>query len=79
MSKRAEEFQNNHKQLYEVDYYSIEVVKELERNAYIAGEKETIERAVAWLATKLLREHCLFECEVDDISQEFKKAIEEEQ
>lgn len=79
MSKRAEEFQNNHKQLYEVDYYPIEVVKELERNAYIAGEKETIERAVAWLATKLLREHCLFECEVDDISQEFKKAMEEEQ
>ncbi len=79
MSKRAEDFQNNHKQLYGVDSYPIEVVKELERNAYIAGEKETIERAVAWLATKLLREHCLFECEVDDISQEFKKAMEEEQ
>ena len=49
MSKRAEDFQNNHKQLYEVDSYPIEVVKELERNAYIAGEKETIERAIAWL------------------------------
>lgn len=46
---RAEEFQNSHKQLYKVDSYPIEVVKELERNAYIAGEKETTERAIAWL------------------------------
>jgi len=46
---KAEEYQNNHKQLYEVDSYPIEVVKELERNAYIAGEKDTIERAVEWL------------------------------
>lgn len=49
MSKRADDFQNNHKQLYEVDSCPIEVVKELERNAYIAAEKETIERAIAWL------------------------------
>ena len=46
---RAEEFQNSHKQLYKVDSYPIEVVKELERNAYIAGQKATIEHACDYL------------------------------
>ena len=68
---RAEEFQNSHKQLYEVDSYPIEVVKELERNAYIAGEKNTIERAVAWLSERGWTS-------AQQIKM-FRKAMEEEQ
>lgn len=82
MSKRAEEAALK---AYP-DYPTMDggyVTQRKPRKVFIQGyeqaEKETIERAVAWLATKLLREHCLFECEVDDISQEFKKAMEEEQ
>lgn len=62
-----------------MDYGAYYGPRSVYRGAYEQAEKETIERAVAWLATKLLREHCLFECEVDDISQEFKKAMEEQQ
>lgn len=46
---------------------------------YEEAKKETIERAINWLANKLVREHCLFGCEVEDISREFKKAMEEQQ
>lgn len=74
---RAEEFQNSHKQLYEVDSYPIEVVKELERNAYIAGEKNTIERAVDWLKTRTF----MFDSteQIDLFIDLFRQAMEEEQ
>lgn len=71
---KAEEYQNNHKQLYEVDSYPIEVVKKLERNAYIAGEKETIERAIAWLEANVW-EYTGFDH--TELSDAFRQAMEE--
>ena len=76
MSKRSDEFQNSHKQLYEVNSYPIEVVKELERNAYIAGEKEMIERATAWLEANVW-EYTGFDH--TELSDAFRQAMEEQQ